>query len=621
MPGTVSDDLRPGASESAAPRSIEDYGIIGNLLTAALVGRDGSIDWLCLPRFDSAACFAALLGTAENGRWKIAPESAAADRSRRYLNDTAILETTYACDTGVAAVTDFMPIATGPGNTQLVRIVEGRAGYVDMEMELVLRFSYGQAVPWVQRREYGLTATAGPDTVQLHTRLPLHGEGQKTVSRFRIHHGERLSATLSYYTSDSSPSFVPDSGLSLQATGDYWRQWVKRSRRGKGPDHWRDAMTRSLITLKLLTFEPTGAIIAAPTTSLPERIGGSRNWDYRYCWLRDSSLTLLALLHSGYREEAEAWRQWLLRAVAGAPEQLQIMYGISGERWLPELEVKWLDGFCRSRPVRVGNAAADQMQLDVYGELFDTLHAARCAQLQHRSDAWELQKVLLDALATKWRTPDRGIWEIRGPPRAFTHSRMMAWVAFDRAISAMEMFDLDGPVDRWNSVRAEIRDDILANAFDADRNSFVQYYGGSSLDASLLLMPQTGFLPAGDPRVVGTIAAVERELLRDGLVARYSTDRTDDGIAEGEGAFLVCSFWLADAYVLCGQHEKAAELFERLLGLRNDLGLLSEEYDSAAKRMLGNFPQAFSHIGLINTAHNLLKARGPALERASAART
>lgn len=609
-------EQRAEVTGGSCHRNIEDYGIIGNMLTAALVGKDGSIDWLCLPRFDSPACFAALLGTSDNGRWKVAPSDERALCSRRYLDDTAILETRFETATGVVTLTDFMPLSAEPGKTNLVRIIRGEAGHVEMRMELVLRFSYGQAVPWVQRRDYGLSAVAGPDTVHLHTRLPLKGEGRTTCSHFNIQAGERLSATLSYHASTLAPSFVPDSQESLQQTTNWWHEWTKRRCPLDGPAHWQQALVRSLITLKLLTFEPTGAIIAAPTTSLPERIGGQRNWDYRYCWLRDSALTLLALLQAGYRQEAEAWRQWLLRAVAGDPDQLQIMYGIAGERWLPELEVPWLPGFEQSKPVRIGNAAASQMQLDVYGELFDTLHGARLAELQQREEAWSLQKVLLTTLADKWQTPDRGIWEVRGPARAFTHSRMMVWVAFDRAISAAERFHLDGPVDDWKRLRTRIHDDICRHAFDREKNSFVQYYGGKTLDASLLLMPQTGFLPPHDPRVLGTLGAIEDELLRDGLVSRYATEDTRDGVDGTEGVFLVCSFWLADAYVLCGQREKAVAIFERLLGLRNDLGLLSEEYDTLAGRMLGNFPQAFSHIGLINTAHNLLKVDGPARERA-----
>jgi len=609
-------DLRPTVTGGTQRRNIEDYGIIGNMLTAALVGKDGSIDWLCLPRFDSPASFAALVGTSENGRWKIAPRDESAACSRKYIDDTAILETRFETPTGTVSITDFMPLSPEAGKSSLVRIVSGEAGHVDMEMELVLRFSYGQAVPWVQRREYGLSAVAGPDAIHLYTRLPLEREGNTTRSRFTIRQGERLSATLSHHASTAAPSFVPDSLESLQQTTNWWREWMKRGRNPDGPARWKEAMARSLITLKLLTFEPTGAIIAAPTTSLPERIGGQRNWDYRYCWLRDSALTLLALLHAGHREEAEAWRQWLLRAVAGDPEQLQIMYGIAGERWLPELTVPWLPGFEQSKPVRIGNAAANQMQLDVYGELFDTLHAARLAELQQREEAWTLQKVLLSTLAKKWQSADRGIWEIRGPARAFTHSRMMVWLAFDRAISAAEQFSLDGPVDDWKRLRAMIHADICEHGFDARKNSFVQYYGGEALDASLLLAPQIGFLPPEDPRVLGTIAAIENELLTDGLVLRYSVSGTNDGLDGAEGAFLVCSFWLADAYVLCGQREKAVAIFERLLRLRNDLGLFSEEYDTINRRMLGNFPQAFSHIGLINTAHNLLKVDGPARQRA-----
>jgi len=610
------EELRPSVTGGSQRRNIEDYGVIGNMLTAALVGKDASIDWLCLPRFDSPAAFAALLGAPENGRWKIAPRDGDTACSRRYIDDTAILETRFKTSTGTVSITDFMPMSPDAGKSSVVRILTGEAGQVDMEMELVLRFSYGQVVPWVQHREYGLSAVAGPGAAQLYTRLPLTRVGDTTRSCFTIRAGERLSATLSYHASTVAPSFVPDSFESLQQTTNWWHEWTKRAHKPEGPAHWKAAMARSLITLKLLTFEPTGAIIAAPTTSLPEQIGGQRNWDYRYCWLRDSALTLLALLHAGHREEAEAWRQWLLRAVAGDPDQLQIMYGIAGERWLPELDVPWLPGFEQSKPVRIGNAAANQMQLDVYGELFDTLHAARLAELQQREEAWTLQKVLLSTLAEKWQTFDRGIWEVRGPARAFTHSRMMVWLAFDRAISAAEQFSLGGPVDDWKRLRATIHADICEHGFNAQKNSFVQYYGGKALDASLLLMPQTGFLPPNDPRVAGTIAAIESELLQDGLVLRYSTNSTNDGLDGAEGAFLVCSFWLADAYVLCGQRDKAIAIFERLLRLRNDLGLLSEEYDTIGRRMLGNFPQAFSHIGLINTAHNLLKANGPARERA-----
>ena len=597
-------------------RRIEDYGLIGNMLSAALVGRDGSIDWLCLPRFDSPACFAALIGTPENGRWKIAPTGDITATSRRYLPDTGVLETRFETATGVVTLTDFMPINDGDCHVDLVRIVTGVEGRVDMAMELALRFENGQAVPWVRRKDYGLSAIAGPNAVELHTDLPLDGMNMKTVAHFTVAEGDSVPMTLAYHPSNELPHFVADRREALERTAIWWREWVKRGSFADMPEAWRAPVVRSLITLKMLIYAPTGGIVAAPTTSLPEAIGGPRNWDYRYCWLRDSALTLYALLNAGYREEAESWRQWLLRAVAGAPDQLQIMYGIAGERWLPEFEVPWLDGFAGSKPVRVGNAAAGQMQLDVYGELIDTLHAARDAELQPQDEAWRLQKVLLDHLESAWQTPDHGIWEVRGPARAFTHSRMMAWVAFDRAVISVERYGLDGPVERWRQVRQAIHDEICANGFDAAKNSFVQYYGGKTLDASLLLMPQLGFLPADDPRVTGTIAAIETELMHGGLVARYSTEGTDDGVGGREGAFLACSFWLADAYVLAGRDDDARALFERLLGLRNDLGLLAEEYDTEAGHLLGNFPQAFSHIGLINTAHNLVTDNGPAQQRA-----
>ena len=595
---------------------IEDYGLIGNMLSAALVGKDGSIDWLCLPRFDSPACFAALLGTPDNGRWKIAPVDKGVKTIRRYLPDTGILETRFETATGVVTLTDFMPINDGDRHVDLIRIVTGISGTVEMEMELVLRFENGQAVPWVRRKDYGLSAIAGPNAVELHTDLKLEGRNMKTCARFAVAAGDVVPQTMSYHPSNDQPHFVRDRLEELDRATSWWREWVKHGSFENMPEDWRAPVVRSLITLKMLVYAPTGGIVAAPTTSLPERIGGTRNWDYRYCWLRDSALTLYALLNSGYRQEAEDWRKWLLRAVAGAPEQLQIMYGIAGERWLPEFEVSWLKGYEGSVPVRIGNAAASQMQIDVYGELIDTLNAARDAELQPQEEAWRLQKVLLAHLVTAWQTPDRGIWEVRGPARAFTHSRMMAWVAFDRAIICTERYGLEGPIAKWREVRQQIHDEICMKGFDEKKNSFVQSYGGSTLDASLLLMPQVGFLSPDDPRITGTIAAVERELLRGGLVMRYSTNLTDDGVGGREGAFLACSFWLADAYVLSGRRQDAHQLFDHLLSLRNDLGLLAEEFDPVGRRLLGNFPQAFSHIGLINTAHNLVSAGGPARQRA-----
>ncbi len=617
-PRTAVTEGQGAAGASRAPmRRIEDYALIGNMLSAALVGRDGSIDWLCLPRFDSPACFAALLGSEDNGRWKVAPVDPDARVTRRYLEDTAVLETRFETATGAVTLTDFMPRSEeDAAHVDVVRIVTGIEGEVAMAMQLTVRFAHGCTVPWVQRKDYGLSFVAGPDAAELHADLPLEGRDLSTWARFTVRAGERVPMTLAYHPSHRKPHFVDDRIETLDRTVTWWREWVCRAQTPAMPPAWHDAVTRSLITLKLLTYAPTGAIVAAPTTSLPEALGGSRNWDYRYCWVRDSALTLYALLNAGYREEAEQWRQWLLRAVAGSPHQMQIMYGIGGERWLPEYELPWLSGYANSRPVRVGNGAAGQMQIDVYGELMDTLHAARGAELQTQAEAWQMQVTLLAHLETIWREPDQGIWETRGPPRAYTHSRLMAWVAFDRAVAAVEHHGCTGPVDHWRAVRDAIHADICAHGFDAQMNSFVQYYGGRSLDAGLLLMPQVGFLPAGDPRVAGTIAAIERGLMKDGLVQRYSTDATDDGVGGEEGAFLACSFWLADAYVMAGRHDDAAALFERLMGLRNDLGLLSEEYDMAAGRQLGNFPQAFSHIGLINTAHNLAGTHGPARQRA-----
>jgi GH15 family glucan-1,4-alpha-glucosidase len=598
-------------------KPLEDYGLIGNLISAALVGRDGSIDWLCLPRFDSAACFAALLGGPQHGRWLIAPEDRTCRTSRRYLRGTAVLETRFETHAWAVTLTDFMPPTEDEKKVDVVRIVSGVRGEVPMTMELILRFNYGEAVPWVRRRDYGLSAVCGPDAVELHTAVPLQGRDMKTSASFVVRRGENVPFTLSYHRSHEAPHFVPDRTESRDRTISWWREWSKRCRFEHADDSWREAVMRSLITLKLLTFEPTGGIVAAPTTSLPELIGGHRNWDYRYCWIRDSTLALYALLNAGYREEAEAWRQWLLRAAAGHPEQLHIMYGISGERRLPENEIAWLPGYANSRPVRSGNAAAEQRQLDVYGELMDVLHAAREAELSPLDEAWRLQKVLLAHVEKVWREPDHGIWEVRGPARAFTHSRLMCWVAFDRAVKSCERFSLEGPVDRWRAIRAEIHADICENGFDARRNTFVQHYGGEALDAALLLIPQVGFLPAQDPRVAGTVGAIERELLHGGLVRRYSTERTDDGVGGMEGAFLACSFWLADAYVMLGRIDEATALFERLLALRNDLGLLAEEYDPVAGRLIGNFPQAFSHIGLVNTAFNLIRVHGPARQRSA----
>lgn len=596
---------------------IEDYGLIGNMNSAALIGRNGSIDWLCLPHFDSRACFAALLGDAGNGIWRIAPKDDF-QVSRRYIPDTAVLETTFETATGVCTLIDFMPLSENDDYVNVVRIVRGDRGEVAIDMELVLRFNYGQAVPWVRRRDYGLSAVSGPDAVELHTAIPLSNRDMRTRAHFVVREGQEAPFTLSYHPSHKQPQFVPDRSETLARTVTWWKEWSARCTFG-GRESWRDAVVRSLITLKLLTFRPTGGIVAAPTTSLPELIGGTRNWDYRYCWLRDSAFTLYALLNAGYRDEAEAWRQWLLRAAAGHPQQLRIMYGIKGERWLPESEIPWLAGYEASKPVRVGNQAASHLQLDVYGELIDALDAGREAELAPSEDAWRLESVLLDHLQAIWRDPDRGIWEVRGPERLFTHSKLMCWVAFDRAIKSVEHFGLKGDVDGWRKVRAAIHDDICAHGFNRDLNSFVQVYDGKVLDASLLLIPQVGFLPADDPRVAGTIAAVERELLKDGFVMRYPTSEVDDGVGGEEGAFLACSYWLADAYAMSGRFEDAVNLFESLLEVRNDLGLLAEEYSPASRRLVGNYPQGFSHIGLVNTAYNLLNADGPANQRAGRA--
>jgi GH15 family glucan-1,4-alpha-glucosidase len=600
-------------------KPLEEYGLIGNMLSAALVSLDGSIDWLCLPHFNSPACFAALLGNEDHGYWRLRPEDGACEISRSYVAGTAVLETRYETPTGAVTVFDFMPLSDDEERLDVVRIVRGDHGHVDMEMELVLRFNYGQAVPWVRRRDYGISAISGPDAVELHTRVPLEGKDMSTVARFTVRKGDVTPFTLSYHPSHKVPHFVPDRMESLGRTVAWWKEWSKRCRCGGTNPKWRDALVRSLITLKLLTFRPTGGMVAAPTMSLPERPGGERNWDYRYCWLRDSALTLYALLNGGYREEAEAWRQWLMRAAAGSPDQLQIMYGIAGERSLPELEIPWLPGYEDSKPVRVGNAASLQVQMDIYGELIDTLHAAREAELAPLDEAWRLQRVLMGPLERNWNRDDHGIWEMRGPPRAFTHSRLMCWVGLDRAVKSAERFGLEGPVERWREVRETVRADILEHGFDPELNSFVQFYGGKTLDASLLLIPQVGFLPIDDPRVRGTIDAIEKNLMHNGLLLRYSTAEVDDGLPHGEGAFLACSFWLADAYAMQGRLEKASELFEHLLSLRNDLGLLAEEYDPIQKRLVGNFPQGFSHIGLVNTAYNLMHAQGPAQQRSNSA--
>ncbi len=583
---------------------IEDYALIGDTQTAALVGRDGSIDWWCVPRFDSGAVFAALLGSSENGRWQLAPAGGIQHVERRYRDDTLVLETTFHTDEGSVRVTDCMPIR---GRTvDIVRMVEGLSGHVPMRMELAIRFDYGSIVPWVSRVDDGLRAVAGPDAMMLRTPVHTHGAGRRTVADFVVSAGEEIPFVLVYYASHERAPRPIDAHRAIQDTTQWWHRWVAKCTYA---GEWRADVVRSLITVKALTFMPTGGLIAAPTTSLPEHIGGVRNWDYRYCWLRDSTLSLLSLAIGGYHDEALAWRDWLLRAVAGDPEDLQIMYGAAGERRLSEYTVDWLPGYERSAPVRVGNAASDQFQLDVYGEVLATLYRTRTIVPDPRAhdDSWDLECELLTSLEQRWRMPDEGIWEVRGPRAHFTHSKGMAWLAFDRAVRNVEDFGLAGPADRWAKIRDEIHQQICDESFDQDLNAFTQSYGSKQLDAAVLQLPLTGFLPPDDPRILGTIAAIESRLLRDGFVLRYETSSAGDvdGLPAGEGAFLPCSFWLAQARALVGRHDDAHQLFERLLGLQNDVGLLAEEYDPISGRQLGNFPQAFTHVCLVAAADQL----------------
>jgi len=592
---------------------LEDYALIGDCETAALVSRQGSIDWLCWPRFDSHACFAALLGGAEHGRWLIEPVNERARRRHAYRDQTLILETQIDDADGAVTVIDFMP--PRGHNSDIVRLVRGDRGRVRMRMELILRFDCGLSIPWVTRLPDGsLRAIAGPNMVVLRTPVEIRGQDLTTVAEFDVAAGDTIPFVLTHGWSHVDPPAEIDPQAALNETLTFWTDW---SARNKSTGEWSDAVMRSLITLKALTYAPTGGIVAAPTTSLPEHLGGVRNWDYRYCWLRDATLTLLALMNAGYFDEAGAWRDWLLRAAAGAPSQAQIMYGIAGERNLPEIELPWLPGYTESRPVRIGNAAHGQLQLDVFGEVMDALHQARCGGLQTREADWAFQRALLVHLEEVWDQPDQGMWEVRGAPQHFTYSKVMAWVALDRGIRNAETMNADGPLDRWRALRSRIHDEVCARGFNTQRNAFVQAYGSSQLDASLLLLPTTGFLPATDPRVRGTIEAIERDLLVDGFVLRYDTHATDDGLPPGEGAFLACTFWLADAYALSGRQDEARALFERLLSLRTDLGLLSEEYDVGARRLVGNFPQAFSHIALLTTAHNLARIEKPSEQRSS----
>ena len=594
---------------SASP--IEDYGLIGDCETAALVCKTGSIDWLCWPRFDSDACFAALLGDTNNGRWLIAPAQGNPRTTRRYRPNTLILETSFVTADGEAVLIDFMPLRGR--SSHLVRCVVGKRGSVSMTTELIIRFDYGASVPWVRRTEAGdLLAISGPDMLVLRSPVELRGEGLTTVGDFTVAAGQTIAFVLTYAASHLPVPEPIDPQDALRQTQSFWEDWAG-IRQDTGA--YADAVRRSLITLKALTYEPTGGIVAAPTTSLPEQIGGPRNWDYRFCWLRDATLTLLAFMNGGYYDEARSWRDWLLRAAAGSPSQIQIMYGLAGEKRLAEWEVPWLSGYQGSKPVRIGNAAADQLQLDVFGEVMDAMYQARAGGLQYSAEGWDFQRALLAHLEKIWSSPDEGIWEVRGGRQHFTYSKVMAWVAFDRAIKDAEAFGLEAPVDRWRQLRADIHAEVCEKAFNPRLGAFVQAYGSEHLDASALLIPVVGFLPPGDARVQRTVEAIERRLVRNGVVLRYDTSVTEDGLPSGEGAFLACSFWLADAYVLLGREEDARRLFERLLSLRNDLGLLSEEYDPTAKRLLGNFPQAFSHIALVNTAHNLERAEKPCEQR------
>jgi GH15 family glucan-1,4-alpha-glucosidase len=589
---------------------IEDYAMIGDCGTAALVGRNGSIDWLCLPRFDSPACFAALLGKPEHGRWLIAPADPNPRTERRYIDDSLVLATTFETPEGAVELIDFF--RPRHGSVNLVRLVRGRRGRVKMHVEVILRFDYGSLVPWVERLEDGISAIAGPERVALRTPVRLVGEDFKTVGEFEIAGGETVPFVLGYGASHLPPPRPIDANRALENALAFWREWGSGCVTA-GP--WSDTVKGSLAVLKGLTYAPTGGIVAAPTTSLPEQLGGPRNWDYRYCWLRDATFTLLALMHAGCTGEARSWRDWLFRAIAGSPEQIQIMYSIAGERRLTEWEVPWLPGYDSAGPVRIGNAASDQTQLDIYGEVLDAFYHAYLNGLPPADRAAPIVRAVLDHLAKIWRDPDEGIWEVRGPAQHFTHSKVMAWVAFDRAIKISEQLDGSEDVAPWCELRDRIHGDVCANAFDPELGSFVQAYGSKSLDAALLLLPLVGFLPPDDPRMIGTVKAIEQQLVCDGLVLRYDTGEGADGLPPGEGAFLPCSFWLADNYILQGRMREARELFEHLLTLRNDVGLLAEEYDPRAKRQLGNFPQAFSHVALVNTAFNLSRSESPAGQR------
>lgn len=599
-------------------KRIEDYAIIGDTQSAALVGRDGSIDWLCLPRFDSGACFAALLGDERHGRWRIAPSGPVREISRSYRPASLVLDTVFRTAEGAIRISDCMPPRTR--YPDVVRVVEGLEGEVPVHMDLIIRFDYGSTVPWVRRYADGrLIAIAGPDALVMSSGVPTHGVGMTTVADFTVHKGQQLSFVLTWHPSHELPPDALDGNTSVAGTEAWWRRWAEDCTY-EGP--WRDAVVSSLCVLKALTYAPTGGIVAAATTSLPEQLGGIRNWDYRFCWLRDATFTLYALMLAGYRAEASAWRDWLLRSVAGDPSRLQIMYGVAGERRLTEWDLSWLPGYANSRPVRVGNAATSQLQLDVYGELMDALHLARCSGFGAEPTAWALQLALMDFLESHWHIPDEGLWEVRGRSEHFTHSKIMVWVAFDRAIRAVECGRVQGPVDRWRAIRDTIHAEVCQRAWNSERRAFTQAYDSRFLDASLLLIPQVGFLPVSDDRVRATIAAIEHELLRDGLVLRYSPEAQGsvDGLPSGEGAFLACTFWLADCYQLMGRGDEARQVYESLLALRNDVGLLAEEYDPVARRLLGNFPQAFSHVAIVNTAFNLSPSMPKPVEERQAIR-
>jgi GH15 family glucan-1,4-alpha-glucosidase len=609
---------------------IEDYALIGDCETAALVGRDGSIDWLCWPRFDSPAVFAGLLGNADNGHWSVTPAEPARRIHRRYRGCSLILETTFETKDGVVTLTDFMPPRFegigSEGTSQLVRIVRGEQGEVEMTTEFALRFDYGSIVPWVTRiDEQSLKAIAGPDMTVLRTTVPIEPENYRHRGRFSVREGETATFVLGY-----GPSYYPvpepiDPFAALAATQMSWDDWATQYQEsgayvGQGSDDYCDAVIRSLITLKALTYRPTGGIVAAPTTSLPESLGGARNWDYRFCWLRDATFTLMALMNCGFYNEAREWRGWLRRAVAGNPDQVQIMYGLAGERRLNESQLPWLAGYEGAKPVRIGNAAAAQLQLDIYGEVMDALFQAGVKGLAPVQSDWDLQRALVEHLESIWQEPDEGIWEVRSGRRHFTHSKVMAWVAVDRAVESVERFGVEGPVERWRKLCHQIHEEVCERGYNAELGAFVQSYGSAELDASALLIPLVGFLPPSDPRVKSTVEAIERHLMEDGLVLRYRPERTDDGLHSPEGAFLACSFWLADNLVLLGRYDDARALFDRLLSLRNDVGLLAEQYDSRAKRIVGNFPQVLSHVALINTAHNLSMHEKPAEQRSGATR-